>query len=182
MVISKKETLPFSLKFLISSAFSINVIANTSDETLENRNLYWPIKQSLLFSWDSLIQVYCHRLSKCRDIFPKYLKFATKRLDRGGGVVIWQVTVDTGEYKFCTSLAKSQNIVSNPKKTQTSHTTLPDLGSALWTLGNFLPDSRKDIMKGDEDLTLLEQTTQLTHIPSCYMLPSQSHWKNFLQG
>ena len=26
------------------------------------------------------------------------------------------MTVDTGEYKFCTSPAKSQNIVSNPKK------------------------------------------------------------------
>ena len=62
------------------------------------------------------------------------------------------MTVDTGEYKFCTSPAKSQNTVSNPKKTQTNHSTLLDLESALWTLRNFLPDSRKDIMKGDEDL------------------------------
>ena len=32
-------------------------------------------------------------------------------------------------------------------------------------------------MKG-EDLTVLEQTTQLTHTHSYYWLPSQSHWKN----
>ena len=31
-------------------------------------------------------------------------------------------------------------------------------------------------MKGEE-LTVLEQTTQLTHKRSCYRLPSQPHWK-----
>ena len=44
------KKLAFPLKFLIFSAFSIYVIADTSDETLENKKLYWPIKQSLLFS------------------------------------------------------------------------------------------------------------------------------------
>ena len=47
--------------------------------------------------------------------------------------------------------------------------TLPDLGSALWTLRNFALDfgSRKD-QKGlmtSEYLTVLEQTSQLTHTP-----------------
>ena len=44
----------------------------------------------------------------------------------------------------------------------------------------WLYSSRKDqkgLMKG-EDLTVLEQTTQLTHTHSYYWLPSQSHWKN----
>ena len=35
---------------------------------------------------------------------------------------------------------------------------------------------QKGLMKGEE-LTVLEQTTQLTHKRSCYRLPSQSHWK-----
>ena len=61
--------------------------------------------------------------------------------------------MDTGEYKFDLHITcQIPNIVSHPKKTQTSHSTLLDLDSALWTLRNFLPDSRKDIMKGDEDL------------------------------
>ena len=53
-------------------------------------------------------------------------------------------------------------------KTLTNHSTLPDLGSALWTLRNFARDFKKDqkgLIKG-EDLTLIEQTTQLTHTPS----------------
>ena len=53
-------------------------------------------------------------------------------------------------------------------KTLTNHSTLPDLGSALWTLRNFARDFKKDqkgLIKG-EDLTLIEQPTQLTHTPS----------------
>ena len=59
-----------------------------------------------------------------------------------------------------------------------------DLRSALWTLRNFNDDAwlsyRKDqkgLMKGEEDLTVLEKTTQLTHKHLYYRLPSQSHWK-----
>ena len=54
-------------------------------------------------------------------------------------------------------------------KTLTNHITLiTDLGSALWTLRNFARDFKKDqkgLIKG-EDLTLIEQPTQLTHTPS----------------
>ena len=41
---------------------------------------------------------------------------------------------------------------------ETNHSTLPNLGRALWTLRNFARDSRRDqkgLMKG-EDLTLLK--------------------------
>ena len=58
-----------------------------------------------------------------------------------------------------------QSLLKRSQKTQTNHSTLPDLGSALCILRNVASDSRKvqkGLMKGDV-LTLLEQTTQLTH-------------------
>ena len=67
---------------------------------------------------------------------------------------------------ICTSLAKSQNLVSNPKKNSDHSQHTSRSGKCTLDLENFLADSRKDLMKG-EDLTLLEQTTQLMHTPSC---------------
>ena len=43
------------------------------------------------------------------------------------------------------------------------------------------PEKIRKVLKG-EDLTLLEKTTQLTHMPLYWRLPSWSHWKNYLRG
>ena len=66
--------------------------------------------------------------------------------------------------------ASQMSAESSGRNTDQSQHGLPDLGSALSTLRNFAQDSAPEkirkVSKGEDLITLLEQTTQLSHTPS----------------